>query len=98
MDWFNDQILPPVANAAQCSSALVPYPGKVGTQAPRNRYDIAPPMPFAGFSAARMSVFSGCPDFIYPVGEVSGFSNLTHHDEKPPIVVRILAAKGCDGC
>lgn len=97
MDWFNDQILPPVADAAQCSSALVLYPGKVGTQAPRNRYDIAPPMPFAGFSAARMSVFSGCPDFIYPVGEVSGFSNLTHHDEKLPVAVGILAAKGCDG-
>ncbi|CAH0025316.1 unnamed protein product [Clonostachys rhizophaga] len=30
-------------------------------------------------------------------GEVSKFSNLTNHDEKLPVAVGILAAKGCDG-
>jgi hypothetical protein len=97
MDWFNDQILPPVDNPLRCSSGLVLYAGKIGKESPRNGYDVAPPMPFVGFSAARMSVFSGCPDFIYPVGEVSSFSNVTNHDEKLPVVVGILAAKGCDG-
>ncbi|CAH0058415.1 unnamed protein product [Clonostachys solani] len=96
-NWFNGQILPSVNDPLQCSSSLILYAGKTGTQAPRNRYDIAPPSPFTGFSAARMSVFSGCPDFIYPVGEVSKFSNLTNHDEKLPVAVGILAAKGCDG-
>ncbi|KAK7222222.1 hypothetical protein V2G26_010225 [Clonostachys chloroleuca] len=96
-DWFNDEMLPPVNDPLQCSSSLILYPGKIGTQAPRNRYDIAPPLPFTGFSAARISVFSGCPDFIYPVGEVSKFSNLTDNDEKLPVAVGILAAKGCDG-
>uniref|UniRef100_A0A8H7TM40 Amidase domain-containing protein n=1 Tax=Bionectria ochroleuca TaxID=29856 RepID=A0A8H7TM40_BIOOC len=96
-DWFNGEILPPVDDPFQCSSSLILYAGKTGTQAPRNRYDIAPPLPFTGFSAARMSVFSGCPDFIYPVGEVSKLSNLTNHDEKLPVAVGILAAKGCDG-
>ncbi|VUC36355.1 unnamed protein product [Clonostachys rosea] len=95
--WFNSQILPPVDDPLQCSSSLVLYAGKTGTQSPRNRYDIALPMPFTGFSAARMSVFSGCPDFIYPLGEVSRFSNLTNHDENLPVAVGILAAKGCDG-
>ncbi|KAF5520759.1 Amidase 1 [Colletotrichum aenigma] len=97
MDWFNDQILPPVNDSLQCSSGLILYAGKTGTQSPRNRYDIALPAPFTGFSAARMSVFSGCPDLIYPVGEVSSFSALTNHDEKLPVAVGILAAKGCDG-
>ncbi|KAM0541186.1 hypothetical protein ACHAPJ_013350 [Fusarium lateritium] len=96
-NWFNDHILPPVNNTLQCSSSLILYAGKTGTQSPRNRYDIAPPMPFTGFSPARMSVFSGCPDFIYPVGEVSSFSDITNHDEKLPAAVGILAAKGCDG-
>ncbi|KAJ3962830.1 hypothetical protein N0V92_000398 [Colletotrichum tropicale] len=97
MDWFNDQILPPVNDSLQCSSGLILYAGKTGTQSPRNRYDIALPAPFTGFSAPRMSVFSGCPDLIYPVGEVSSFSALTNHDEKLPVAVGILAAKGCDG-
>ncbi|KAK1447205.1 hypothetical protein CMEL01_09044 [Colletotrichum melonis] len=97
MNWFNDQVLPPVNDTLQCSSGLILYAGKTGTQSPRNRYDIAPPAPFAGFSAARMSVFSGCPDLIYPVGEVSSFSTLTGHTEKLPVAVGILAARGCDG-
>ncbi|SPO02599.1 uncharacterized protein DNG_05272 [Cephalotrichum gorgonifer] len=97
MDWFNDRVLPPVDDTLQCSSGLILYAGKTGVKAPRDRYNIAPPMPFVGFSAARMSVFSGCPDFIYPVGEVSSFSELTNHDEKLPVAVGILAAKGCDG-
>ncbi|KXH49702.1 glutamyl-tRNA(Gln) amidotransferase [Colletotrichum nymphaeae SA-01] len=97
MNWFNDQILPPVNDTLQCSSGLILYASKTGTQSPRNRYDIAPPAPFAGFSAARMSVFSGCPDLIYPVGEVSSFSTPTGHSEKLPVAVGILAARGCDG-
>ncbi|KAJ4263392.1 hypothetical protein NW762_006211 [Fusarium torreyae] len=96
-NWFNDHILPPVNDTLQCSSGLILYAGKTGAQSLRNRYDIAPPMPFTGFSPARMSVFSGCPDFIFPVGEVSSFSNITNHEEKLPVAVGILAAKGCDG-
>ncbi|KAF4969168.1 hypothetical protein FSARC_3544 [Fusarium sarcochroum] len=96
-NWFNNHVLPPDNDTLQCSSGLILYSGKTGTQSPRNRYNIAPPMPFAGFTPARISVFSGCPDFIYPVGEVSSFSNITNHDEKLPVAVGIVAAKGCDG-
>lgn len=97
MDWFNTEVLPSANDSSQCSSGLILYPGKIGTQIPRNRYGVAPPAPFVGFSAARMSVFSECPDFIYPVGEVPGFSNVTNHMEYLPVAVGVLAAKGCDG-
>jgi hypothetical protein len=96
-DWFNGEILPPVDDASQCSSGFILYPGKTGTQTLRNKYDISRPKPFFGFSAARISVFSECPDFIYPIGEVSSYSNITAHVEHLPVAVGILAAKGCDG-
>lgn len=97
MDWFNTEVLPPVSDPSQCSSGLLLYAGKVGKQIPRNQYGIAPPAPYFGFSAARMSVFSGCPDFIYPIGEVPSFSEITNHVEYFPVAVGILAARGCDG-
>lgn len=97
MDWFNTEVLPPVSDPSQCTSSLLLYPGKVGTQTPRNQYDMEPPQPYVGFSAARASVFSECPDFIFPIGEVPSFSNITNHIEYFPVAVGILAAKGCDG-
>ncbi|ETS87136.1 hypothetical protein PFICI_00964 [Pestalotiopsis fici W106-1] len=97
MNWFNTVVLPRVSDPAQCSSGLVLYPAKVGTQALRNRYDIDPPAPYTGFSASRMSVFCECPDFIFPIGEMPNWSSITNHEEYLPVAVGILAAKGCDG-
>lgn len=97
MNWFNTEVLPLVSDPSQCSSSLLLYPGKLGTQTPRNRYGTAPPQPYVGFSAARVSVFSGCPDFIFPIGEVPSFSEITNHVEYFPVAVGIVAAKDCDG-
>lgn len=98
MNWFNNVVLPRADDdPAQCSSSLVLYPAKMGTQNPRNRYDIDPPAPYTGFSAARISVLSECPDFVFPIGEVSSWSSITNHVEYLPVAVGVLAAKGCDG-
>lgn len=97
MNWFNTEVLPPASDPSQCSSSLLLYPGKLGTQTPRNQYGIAPPQPYVGFSAARVSVFSECPDFIFPIGEVPSFSEITNHVEYFPVAVGIVAARGCDG-
>ncbi|KAG6355030.1 hypothetical protein INS49_004111 [Diaporthe citri] len=97
MNWFNTEVLPPASDPSQCSSSLLLYPGKLGTQTPRNQYGTAPPQPYVGFSAARVSVFSECPDFVFPIGEVPSFSEITNHVEYFPVAVGVMAAKGCDG-
>lgn len=100
MDWFNTAILSPVDSddegQQQCSSALLLYPGSTGAQEPRDVYRPAPSIPF-GFSSGRISVFSECPDSVFPVGQVSAYSNVTRHDEELPVTVDVMVAKGCDG-
>lgn len=98
MDWFNTAILAPVDDASQCSSGILLYPGSSGqsSQGSRNTYFSAPSVPF-GFSSGRISVFSECPDSVFPVGQASSFSNTTRHDEFFPVTVDVLVAKGCDG-
>lgn len=44
-----------------------------------------------------MSVFSGAPDSVFPVGQVSGYSTITEHSEYFPVTVDVMVAKGCDG-
>lgn len=98
MDWFNTEILVPVNDTSQCSSGLLIYPGSIGmgSQSARNVYRAAPTVPF-GFSSGRISSFAECPDSVFPIGQASGFSYITQHDEYFPITVDVLAAKGCDG-
>jgi hypothetical protein len=97
MDWFNSKILAPVADSAQCSSALMLYVASTGTgSSTRNRYISAPTPPF-GFSSGRISVLAEVPDSVYPIGQVSTKSSVTQHNESFPVTVDILAAKGCDG-
>lgn len=98
MDWFNTQILMPVDDPTQCSSGLLLYPGSVGlgSQSARNEYLSSPSVPF-GFSSGRISSFAECPDSVIPIGQASGFSSITQHDEYFPVTVDVLAAKGCDG-
>ncbi|ORY58053.1 glutamyl-tRNA amidotransferase [Pseudomassariella vexata] len=94
MDWFNTAILSPVPD--QCSSALLLYSGSMGDQNPRNQYFDPPSVPL-GFSEGRLSVFSECPDSVFPLGQVAAFSEVTNHEEFFPVSVDIMAAKGCDG-
>ena len=44
-----------------------------------------------------MSTYWGGPDFVVPIGEAAYFSNITQHEEKLPVTVDIMAARGCDG-
>ncbi|KAM7194932.1 Amidase signature domain containing protein [Rhypophila sp. PSN 637] len=96
MKWWNEKILPGVSDKNQCSSGFVVYPGSSGGQNPRNRYGTLPGAPL-GFGTSRISVFAEVPDSVFPLGEVSGFSAISNHDEKFPVAVNIMAAKGCDG-
>lgn len=96
MSWFNEKILPPVDDEKQCSSGLFLYVSSQGGQNPRNRYRSQPGVPF-GFSAGRISVYTEIPDVVFPLGEVTGFSAISNHDEFFPVGVSVMAAKGCDG-
>jgi len=96
MDWFNKEILPPVADPTQCSSGFLLYVASQGGQNPRNRYGSGPGVPF-GFSNGRISVYTEAPDHVFPLGQVSSRSAITQHDEFLPVAVDIMAAKGCDG-
>lgn len=96
MKWWNDKILPGVADKNQCSSGFVVYPGSSGSQNPRNRYRTLPGVP-VGFGTSRISVFTEVPDSVFPLGQVSSFSAISNHNEYFPVAVNIMAAKGCDG-
>jgi len=98
MDWFNSEILPPGGPNGPCSDAIFLYVGSTGGDEDvntRNEY-IKPPRPPVGFSAGRISVFSEAPDSVFPLGEASYFSNVTHHEEFLPVAVDVMVAKGCD--
>ncbi|KAK7458257.1 hypothetical protein CaCOL14_006696 [Colletotrichum acutatum] len=105
MDWFNTEILPPSAPAlntststATCSSSLLFYVGSSGRASLRNRYPTTTtPTPPLGFSNGRLSVFSGAPDHVFPLGEVGSVSSVTNVTEMLPVTVDVMAARGCDG-
>lgn len=96
MDWFNSNVLTPVDDPLQCSSAFMLYIGSSGGQDPRNQYFGKPTPPF-GFGTSRVSPFTECPDNVFPVGQVAAESSITNHTEYFPVTVDILVAKGCDG-
>ncbi|KAJ0339566.1 hypothetical protein COL922a_004295 [Colletotrichum nupharicola] len=97
MDWFNTAVLAPAAEASSCSSGFLLYVGSAGTASPRNAYLEAPSTPPLGFSNGRLSVFSGAPDHVFPVGQVGSVSAVTNHTEMLPVTVDVMAARGCDG-
>ncbi|KXH38291.1 hypothetical protein CSAL01_00167 [Colletotrichum salicis] len=105
MDWFNTEILPPSAppalntsSSSTCSSALLFYVGSSGRASLRNRYPTTTtPTPPLGFSNGRLSVFSGAPDHVFPLGEVGSVSSVTNATEMLPVTVDVMAARGCDG-
>ncbi|KAH7309059.1 glutamyl-tRNA amidotransferase [Stachybotrys elegans] len=96
MDWFNSEVLPASDDDAQCSDAILLYPGSTGSPSPRNRYGGAPGAPL-GFGTSRISVFSEAPDNVFPLGEVAAPSTITLQDEMLPVTVNLMVAKGCDG-
>lgn len=96
MNWFNSEVLPPVDDAAQCSSGILLYSAGAD-QNLRNQYYGSGPTPPFGFSVSRVSPFSAAPDSVFPVGQVSEYSEITQHDEWFPLTVDVIVAKGCDG-
>lgn len=95
-EWFNSKILPASNDSAQCSSGILLYPRTWASRATRDQYLTGSSSP-AGLGTSRLSPFSGAPDSIFTLGEVSEFSDITQHDEWYPISVDVMVAKGCDG-
>ncbi|RFN47025.1 hypothetical protein FIE12Z_8751 [Fusarium flagelliforme] len=96
MDWFNKQVLPKDEDPQRCSSRILLHTESTGSFGRRDIYKDPPRVPF-GWSLSKLSIFSEAPDSVYPLGEVSGFSNITRHEEKLPVTVDIMVARGCDG-
>ncbi|THW52626.1 amidase signature enzyme [Aureobasidium pullulans] len=92
--WIEQNVL--IADESTCSDSLALYVGGAGTTNYRNAYRSPPGVP-TGFSTSRISIFSGVPDFVIPIGETPYLSNITLQTEYLPVSVDILAAKGCDG-
>ncbi|RBR13293.1 uncharacterized protein FIESC28_08259 [Fusarium coffeatum] len=96
MNWFNGQVLPRDDDPQRCSSRILLHTESTGSFGRRDVYKDPPRVPF-GWSLSKLSIFSEAPDSVYPLGEVPGFSNITHHEENLPVTVDIMVAKGCDG-
>ncbi|KAI1016939.1 hypothetical protein LB504_007131 [Fusarium proliferatum] len=96
MDWFNHAVLPKDNNAERCSSSILLYTQGPGIFSRRDVYLDPPGVPF-GWSLSRISIFSEAPDSVYPIGEVSSFSDITNRNESLPVSVNIMVARGCDG-
>ncbi|KAJ3545675.1 hypothetical protein NM208_g2398 [Fusarium decemcellulare] len=95
-DWFNTEVLPRASDSRSCSSALLLHTDSTGIFSNRNRYLDEPAMPL-GFSNGEISIFSGAPDTVFPIGQVSSQSSITNHTEFLPVTVDVMAARGCDG-
>ncbi|KAF4121311.1 Asp-tRNAAsn/Glu-tRNAGln amidotransferase A subunit or related amidase [Geosmithia morbida] len=93
-DWFNGNVLS--ADERSCSSHILVYVPRAPTPKYRNKYLSGPSLPSA-FSTSRVSVMSGTPDFVVPIGEVPFTSAVTGHTEYLPLTVDLMAARGCDG-
>lgn len=96
MDWFNHDVLPKDNDAERCSSSILLYTQGPGIFSRRDVYLDPPSVPF-GWSLSRISIFSEAPDSVYPIGEVSSFSDITNRNESLPVSVNIMVARGCDG-
>ncbi|KAI1386431.1 glutamyl-tRNA amidotransferase [Hypoxylon trugodes] len=95
-DWINSQILPPASNTSTCSSAILLHTDSTGYFSARDTY-LSPPSAPLGFSNGEISIFSGAPDTVFPIGEVPSFSSITNHTEYLPVTIDVMVARGCDG-
>ncbi|OHW91155.1 glutamyl-tRNA amidotransferase [Colletotrichum incanum] len=94
MNWFNEKIL--YHDSQYCSNSLLIYVPRTPKETSRDTYMTAPQTPKA-FSTSRISVMSGVPDIVVPIGQLAYFSSVTNHTEYLPVTVDLMAAKGCDG-
>ncbi|KAF4440224.1 hypothetical protein F53441_12366 [Fusarium austroafricanum] len=96
MEWFNQKVLPKDKDPKKCSSAILLHTDSTGGFGRRDEYREPPKVPF-GWGLSKLSIFSEAPDSVYPLGEVSSFSEITNHNESLPVTVDIMVARGCDG-
>ncbi|KDB21384.1 hypothetical protein H109_06682 [Trichophyton interdigitale MR816] len=93
-NWFNRTILP--SGNTSCSEKLLLYVPRIPVPNYRGTYRPGPALPSA-FNTSRISVMSGTPDMVIPIGQVAYRSAVTNHTEYLPVTVDIMAAKSCDG-
>ncbi|KAJ3051571.1 hypothetical protein HK097_007417 [Rhizophlyctis rosea] len=93
MNWWNTQITKP--DSKTCSDSIILYPQSAAGPSYRNVYRSAPGVP-TGFSVGRISVFAEVPDVVVPIAELPYNSTITGKEEKLPVTVSLMAAKGCD--
>jgi Asp-tRNA(Asn)/Glu-tRNA(Gln) amidotransferase A subunit family amidase len=93
--WIHDHVLLPEPDS--CSKSLLIYV-EPATREPlyRDTYRDPPTIPF-GHGINMVSVIAGVPDMVLPIGEKPYISRITGIEEKSPVTIDILAAKGCDG-
>lgn len=94
MDWFNNDVLP--KDPVSCSSHLLVYVPRIPTAKYRDTY-LKGPSPPSAFSTSRISVMSGTPDMVVPIGHLAYVSEVTKTTEYLPVTVDFMAARGCDG-
>ncbi|CAG8974786.1 hypothetical protein HYALB_00000398 [Hymenoscyphus albidus] len=92
-NWWNEEVM--VKNPETCSDALLLYPGALARPNYRNGY-LNPPRLISGWGVSSISIFSGAPDMVLPLGQAAYNSTITNHIEYLPVAVDIIAAPGCD--
>jgi Asp-tRNA(Asn)/Glu-tRNA(Gln) amidotransferase A subunit family amidase len=98
-NWFSKTALP--SNPETCSESLILYSSKTSQPAYRFTYGetfgtegLAGVL--LGFNDGFISPMAGNPDFVVPLGEISYCSTVTTKEEKMPVSLRMMAARGCD--
>ncbi|GKU16287.1 unnamed protein product, partial [Fusarium langsethiae] len=97
--WFSNTGLP--TNPESCSESLILYSFKPAQPAYRftsgetiGTQGLAGVL--LGFNDGFISPMAGNPDFVVPLGEILYNSTVTAKEEKMPVSLRMMAAKGCD--
>lgn len=97
--WFSNIGLP--ASPETCSESLILYSFKTSQPAYRFTYGEGIGTEgltgvLLGFNDGFISPMAGNPDFVVPLGEILYNSTVTTKEEKMPVSLRMMAAKGCD--
>ncbi|UZP34968.1 hypothetical protein NXS19_002784 [Fusarium pseudograminearum] len=97
--WFSNIGLP--ANPETCSESLILYRFKTSQPAYRFTYGEGIGTEgltgvLLGFNDGFISPMAGNPDFVVPLGEILYNSTVTTKEERMPVSLRMMAAKGCD--
>ncbi|KAI1073752.1 amidase signature domain-containing protein [Whalleya microplaca] len=79
-----------------CSEGLYIYAWSVGLPSYRNTYFAAPTGPPLGFGDTSVSIMTGVPEVVVPIGEIPYDSTVTLQAEYMPVTMGLRMARGCD--